>query len=151
MSANALSAEMIQCLIEKAQLARLKAYAPYSNYLVGAALLAENDEIFTGCNVENAAYPVGICAERTAVVKAVSEGCTSFQAIIVVTEDGGTPCGECRQVLNEFSPTMLIFMVNSAGELLGQKTLQELLPEGFGPANLKKSRLVERAGDGDRS
>ncbi|MBI5927708.1 MAG: cytidine deaminase [Chloroflexi bacterium] len=140
--------ETLQLLIEKAKTVRQRAYAPYSHYLVGAALLGDNGEIYTGCNVENAAYPVGICAERSAVVKAVSEGCLSFQAVAVVTENGGTPCGECRQVLNEFNPDMLVLIANADGTLLMQKPLHELLPEGFGPANLNKIRVNASERDG---
>ena len=138
MSTLVLPAETIRQLIEKAQAVRERAYAPYSHYRVGAALLAENGDIYTGCNVENAAYPVSICAERTALAKAVSEGCTSFKAVAVVTENGGTPCGECRQVLNEFNPDMVVLIADADGNLLMQRTLRELLPEGFGPANLNK-------------
>src|SRR5207253_3109367 len=93
-------------LISAAQTAQQMAYAPYSHYLVGAALLADDGEngeggkIYTGCNIENAAYPSTICAERVAVTKAVSEGSRSFTAIAVVTANGGFPCGTCRQVIN---------------------------------------------------
>ncbi len=142
MSTLVLPAETIGQLIEKAQAVRERAYAPYSHYHVGAALLAENGDIYTGCNVENAAYPVSICAERAALAKAVSEGCTSFKAVVVVTENGGTPCGECRQVLNEFNPDMVVLIADADGKLLMQRTLRELLPEGFGPANLNKQRVV---------
>ncbi len=85
-------------LVALAQSAREKAYAPYSHYTVGAALLTASGQVFTGCNVENAAYPMAICAERTALVKAVSEGQREFAAIAVATRNGGSPCGACRQV-----------------------------------------------------
>jgi cytidine deaminase len=136
-----LTSEVIQQLIQQAAIVRDRAYAPYSNYHVGAALLGKNGTIYTGCNVENASYPTGICAERTAVAKAVSEGCLSFDAILVMTADGGTPCGSCRQVLNEFNPEMQIVVVNAEGKILLQQPLNALLPEGFGPANLHKERV----------
>jgi cytidine deaminase len=120
-------------LIEAARQVRNNAYAPYSKYFVGAALLADTGEIFTGCNVENAAYPSTICAERTALVKAVSESVRRFTAIAVVTENGGFPCGSCRQMLYEFSPSMLVIVANQRGEVKREMPLLDLLPEGFGP------------------
>lgn len=123
-------------LLKQASTARLQAYAPYSNYWVGAALLAENGQIFTGCNVENAASPAGICAERTAIVKAISEGVRTFQAVAVVTSDGGTPCGICRQTLNEFAPEIWVIIARADGEILHELPLSDLLPRSFGPANL---------------
>ena len=122
-------------LIERAQELREMAYAPYSNYKVGAALLSRDGRIFTGCNVENAAYPECICAERGAVTKAVSEGARSFLAIAVATQDGGTPCGACRQVLCEFSPQMIVLIADDNG-LVFETTAADLLPHHFGPANL---------------
>ena len=91
-----------QQLIQIANEARKNAYVPYSRYRVGAALRSKSGRIFTGVNVENAAYTVGICGERTAIFKAVSEGEREFDAIAVVTDNGGSPCGACRQVLAEF-------------------------------------------------
>lgn len=123
-------------LVKRAIEAQRRAYAPYSNYPVGAALLGTDGRIFSGCNVENASTPAGICAERTAVVKAVSDGTRSFSAIAVVTRDGGSPCGICRQVLSEFAPTMLIIVANGAGDIQYTHTLDELLPRAFSPANL---------------
>ena len=96
-----------QRLIAAATAARAHAYAPYSHYSVGAALLTRTGKVYTGVNVENAAYPSGMCAERVAVFKAVSEGERSFAAIAVVTENGGAPCGACRQVLAA-SPQVLV-------------------------------------------
>ncbi len=122
-------------LVEAARQARVQAYAPYSYYPVGAALLVSSGEIFTGCNVENAAYPACICAERVAVTKAVSEGRRDFVAIAVVTSNGGTPCGVCRQVLNEFSPDMLV-IVAGPEQIIAEYTLVDLLPDGFGPHHL---------------
>src|SRR5258707_3583940 len=101
---QALSDTDKQRLIAAAQQARQYAYAPYSEYLVGAALLAPTGEIYTGCNVENAAYPSTICAERVALVKAVSEGIRAFNAVAVVTSNGGFPCGSCRRMLLELCP-----------------------------------------------
>src|SRR5689334_4940651 len=99
------------------------AYAPYSNYLVGAALLAADGKIYTGCNVENAAYPSTICAERVAVTKAVSEGSRSFTAIVVVTANGGFPCGTCRQVMNEFAPDAQVIVADAQGNVIEECSL----------------------------
>ena len=107
------------------------AYAPYSKYKVGAALLSKEGRTFTGVNVENAAYPVTICAERTAVFKAVSEGVLDFLAIAVVTDDGGTPCGSCRQVLSEFGLDTLVLLVDKDGQIVLEQTVRELLPGAF--------------------
>lgn len=132
-----LSKERRADLLAAARQAQANAYAPYSNYRVGAALLASSDVIYQGANIENAAYPDSICAERVAVFKAVSEGEKDFQAIAVVTRDGGTPCGSCRQVLAEFSLETLVLVANEAGEVLREGTVAELLPGAFGPSNLK--------------
>jgi len=123
-------------LVEIARQARRRAYAPYSQYPVGAALLAGSGTVFTGCNVENAAYPAGICAERVAVTKAISEGERDFVAIAVVTSSGGAPCGICRQVLNEFSPEMLVIIANLQ-EVVSEYCLADLLPDSFGPRHLE--------------
>ncbi len=125
-----------QKLIEMAQAARHYAYSPYSHYPVGAALLSTRGAIFTGCNVENASYGGTICAERTALVKAVSEGVRQFVAIAVVTENGGAPCGLCRQVLYEFGPAMLVIIADPEGRIVDERPLNELLPYGFGPQQL---------------
>lgn len=123
-------------LVEQAKEAREHAYAPYSNYRVGAALVTVGGRVFTGCNVENAVFSETICAERTAVVKAVSGGETEFAAIAVVTQDGGAPCGACRQVLNEFAPEMIVLIADDAGNVR-QTTAADLLPDRFCPQNLK--------------
>jgi cytidine deaminase len=136
MSQFVLTSQQVAQLIETSIQARERAYAPYSKYKVGAALLGANGEVFTGCNVENVAYPACICAERTAVVKAVSEGVLNFAAIAVVTTDGGTPCGECRQVLSEFSPSLQVIVATTDGVILIDKPLAELLPAGFNAASL---------------
>ncbi|MBN1452624.1 MAG: cytidine deaminase [Anaerolineales bacterium] len=123
-------------LIDLAIEARRRAYAPYSNYPVGAALRAKSGKVFTGVNVENAAYPTGICAERTAVFKAVSEGEREFEVIAVVTENGGTPCGSCRQVLAEFGLDTIVLIANGEGELVQETTVRDLLPSAFTPDQL---------------
>lgn len=117
-------------LIAKAMEAREKAHAPYSHFAVGAALLAKSGRVYTGCNVENASYGLSICAERTAVFKAVSEGERDFEAMAVVTDKGVTPCGACRQVLLEFGEDIQVIVADETGgyRVFG---LQELLPEAF--------------------
>ena len=121
---------MTQKLYETAKDAAKNAFAPFSNFHVGAALLASDGRIFTGCNVENSSYGATICAERTALVKAVSEGSRDFIAVAVVSQDGEAwPCGICRQVLYEFSPEMLVITGND--EHLDVVKLNELLPHGF--------------------
>lgn len=125
-------------LIGRARQARRHAYAPYSGYPVGAALLAKSGTIYEGVNVENAAYPTGMCAERSAVFSAVSKGEREFLAIAVVTADGGTPCGSCRQVLTEFGPEIAVFIADGEGRLVGETTAKELLPRAFGPENLSR-------------
>lgn len=120
-------------------------YTPYSNFKVGAALLSESGKIFTGCNIENAAYGPSNCAERTAFFKAVSEGILKFKAIMVVGGPGGTikdycpPCGVCRQVMMEFCnpETFSIFLAKSETDIVEYK-LKELLPLGFGNSDLQK-------------
>jgi cytidine deaminase len=131
-----ISSQQREQLIAAAIEARQKAYAPYSGYAVGAALLTISGEVITGCNVENAAYSPCICAERTAIVKAVSEGLRDFVAIAVVTENGGSPCGVCRQVMNEFSPQMLVIIADAEGQVYAEEPLDKLLPMGFGPSHL---------------
>jgi cytidine deaminase len=124
-------------LIEQAVSVRQRAYAPYSQYRVGAALLTRSGKIFSGVNVENAAYPTSMCAERVAVYKAVSEGEMVFSAIAVATENGGTPCGSCRQVLAEFGLDTIVLIVNAAGQLTMESTVAGLLPGSFRPSDLK--------------
>ncbi len=124
-------------LVRLAQEARRHAYAPYSHYSVGAALLSASGRVFTGCNVENAAYPMAICAERTAAVKAVSEGSRDWTAIAIATQNGGSPCGACRQVLREFAPHLRVLLSDDAGHIR-EFTLDQLLPESFGPENLPR-------------
>ena len=126
-----------QALIDLANEARKHAYAPYSNYPVGAALRTKSGKIFTGVNVENAAYPAGTCAERTAVFKAVSEGEREFEAISVVSNNGGSPCGSCRQVLAEFGLDTVVLIADGDGELTLETTVRDLLPGAFTPEHLK--------------
>lgn len=119
-------------LIARAKAVRKRAYAPYSKFMVGAAIEAKNGRIFTGCNVENASYGVACCAERAALFKAVSEGVRSFRRIAIVADTAVPcpPCGICRQALYEFAPNVEVIMANTKGkfEVMG---LSELLPRGF--------------------
>jgi cytidine deaminase len=126
-------------LILAALTARARAYAPYSNYPVGAALLTKSERVYTGVNVENAAYPATVCAERVAVFKAVSEGERDFRAIAVVTENGGYPCGSCRQVLSEFGQDIVVIIADKDGVLIEEISIRELLPGAFTPQFLDKS------------
>ena len=114
-----------------------RAYAPYSHFPVGAALECEDGTVFTGCNVENAAYPAGICAERNAMFHAVAEGHTKFRRIVIAgkSHDFCVPCGMCRQVMREFSPDLEVICLNNAGKEKAF-TLDQLLPYGFGPEHL---------------
>ena len=125
-----------QSLVDLANETRQRAYVPYSKYRVGAALRTKSGRVFTGVNVENAAYPQTMCAERVAIFKAVSEGEKEFDVIAVVTDNGGSPCGGCRQVMAEFGLDTLVLIANGAGELLKEMTVNELLPEAFTPAHL---------------
>ena len=120
-------------LIELAAGARDAAYAPYSKYHVGASLLTKSGTWFTGCNVENASYGLCFCAERTAIVKAVSEGETEFEAIAVATADGGSPCGACRQFIAEFcGPEMIVIIHDVSSPATDVRyTLDDLLPNAF--------------------
>lgn len=130
--------EVRQQLIESAVQARRWAYAPYSKYAVGAALLVDSGKIYDGVNVENAAYPTSMCAERVAVFKAVSEGERGFRAIAVATANGGTPCGSCRQVLSEFGLDTIVLIVDAEGDLKQELTVAELLPGAFLPSDLSR-------------
>ncbi len=134
---NALSDEERHSLITLALEARRRAYAPYSHYAVGAALRTKSGRLFTGCNVENAAYPAGMCAERVAVFKAVSEGEREFEVIAVATSNGGTPCGSCRQVLAEFGLDTLVLIADGQGRLVQETTVADLLPGAFRPGDLQ--------------
>ena len=124
-------------LVALAREAMTRAYAPYSGCQVGAALLTKDGKVYTGCNIENAAFGPTICAERTAVAKAVSEGHRDFVRIVIAGRSEGlcVPCGVCRQVLREFAPNIEIICLNGAGEER-TFTLEELLPHSFGPEYL---------------
>ncbi len=135
--------EMTGRLIRDAMKMRERSYCPYSGFSVGAALLTKEGRIYSGCNVENAAYPNGICAERTAFVKALSEGEHSFSVIAIaggkaaVPEGYSFPCGECRQFMREFcDPETFVIIAARSEEDYKSYTLEELLPESFGPGNL---------------
>lgn len=115
---------------------RERAYAPYSGFTVGAALLADNGEVFGGTNVENASYGLTICAERSAVVSAIAAGHRNFRAIAIAGPESTTtvPCGACRQFLNEFNPRLVVAFTTPSGAEV--TTLDKLLPNSFGPQNL---------------
>jgi len=120
-----------KALIKAATDVRSQAHAPYSNYKVGAALLDDQGDIHVGCNVENASYGLTVCAERNAVFRALADGRKNFVAIAVVTEDGGFPCGACRQVLWEFAQDLQVIVADAVGDFREHR-LVELLPEAFG-------------------
>jgi cytidine deaminase len=123
-------------LLRAAQDARKHAYAPYSKHAVGAALLTKSGDVISGANVENASYPVGMCAERTALFSAVAQGHRSFEAIAIVGPENTplSPCGACRQALSEFGDDLRIIR-----EGCDDVTLRELLPDAFGPRNLART------------
>lgn len=119
-----------------------QSYAPYSHFHVGAALLTKSGKVYTGCNIENAAYPATVCAERTAIFKAVSEGETQFESIAIVggingeVKDYCAPCGVCRQVMREFCEAEFRIILTDSTGLIKECTLDELLPLSFGPENV---------------
>ena len=126
------NADLRQKIIQAAMDARQRAYAPYSKFLVGAALLTPDGQIFTGCNVENASYGLTICAERAAIFNAVAAGQQRFELLAIATQGAATPCGACRQVLVEFAPNLPILLIdvnNVAAPL--DTNLRELLPGAF--------------------
>lgn len=122
-------------LVAAALEARQRAYAPYSNYYVGAAVLAADGSVTLGCNVENAAYPATICAERVALTSALAQGRRDFVAIAVATANGGSPCGTCRQVMAELGLDMVVYISDALGNYT-TTTVRELLPLSFGPQKL---------------
>lgn len=130
-----MNADTRALLAKKARAARDKAYAPYSDYKVGAALLGRNGVIYTGCNVENASYPLTNCAERTAIFTMVADGCREFLAIAVATANSGSPCGACRQVMVEFAGDVPVYFVDADGNI-EDYTLHQLLPHHFSPDRL---------------
>jgi cytidine deaminase len=124
-------------LVAQALTARTRAYAPYSGYAVGAAVLADDGTtVVLGCNVENAAYPATICAERVALTAAVAQGIRRFRALAVATQDGGTPCGICRQVMAELGPEMVVLISDAQGNFR-HTTVHDLLPDAFSGADLR--------------
>ncbi len=128
----------LEQLVTAARAARQNAYVPYSHYAVGAAVLAKSGKLYTGCNVENAAYPTSLCAERVAIVKAVSEGERDFIALAVVTSNAGSPCGACRQVFSEFAEDdAVILLATARGNRRKKFTMKQILPDRFGPEHLK--------------
>ncbi len=135
---NVTDKELCRLAIE----ARRQAYAPYSGCTVGAALLAEDGTVYTGCNIENASYTPTVCAERTAIFKAVSEGVRRFAKIAIAGgkvngfTEGFPPCGVCRQVLAEFCSPQFPILVVTDEEHYEQYTLAQLLPHGFSPAHV---------------
>jgi len=118
-------------LIKIANQSRKWAHVPYSRYPVGAAVLTESGKIYDGVNIENAAFPVTICAERVAIFKAVSNGEKDLKAIAVVTKNGGMPCGSCRQVMAEFSRDLLVIVADEHEKIIAEKMLSDLLPGAF--------------------
>ena len=123
-------------LIRQASDVRKYAYAPYSNYAVGAALRTRSGKTYTGVNIEIATYSLTTCAERAAIFKAVSEGERDFEAMAVVTKNGGSPCGACRQVMAEFGLEALVFIADESGHLVRSTTVGALLPDAFQPRHL---------------
>ena len=130
-----IDAKSRRALLDAATAMLKQAYVPYSNYPVGAALLGENGVIYTGCNVENASYGLTICAERNAIFQMVADGCKRILAIAVITENGGSPCGACRQVMVEFSADIPVVLADTKGGLR-TTSLYTLLPDHFGPDHL---------------
>jgi cytidine deaminase len=130
-----LTDDLLDKLIRTALSTRENAYVPYSKYRVGAAILTDDGRVVGGCNVENASYGLCNCAERTAVFSAVASGAKEVRAVAVATEDGGTPCGACRQVLTEFAPRdgspVPVLLLDNAGTVVRETTLTELLPMAF--------------------
>lgn len=123
-------------LIKTAIEARQWAYAPYSKYAVGAAVLASSGRVYDGVNVENAAFPSGVCAERVAIFKAVSQGERNFKALAVVTSNGGWPCGACRQVMAEFGLDTWVIIADEGGNILKEASVSDILPGAFTPEHL---------------
>ncbi|MEF2291913.1 MULTISPECIES: cytidine deaminase [Virgibacillus] len=129
-----------QALIEAAKTIREKAYVPYSNFQVGAALQTGSGNIYTGCNIENAAYPVTCCAERVAIFQAIANGEKSFteMAVVADTERPVPPCGSCRQVMSEFFPSDMLIHLTNLKEDIKTVKMEELLPFSFQPSDLEQ-------------
>ena len=126
-----MEAALRQKMIDQAIQARQWAYAPYSHYQVGAVVLGDSGKTYEGVNIENAAYPTSICAERVAIFKAVSEGERHLKTIVVATENGGTPCGSCRQVMAEFGLETEVIIVDATGRIVMETNVEKLLPGAF--------------------
>jgi cytidine deaminase len=135
----AVGEHQIVALRERALAVMDRAYAPYSGFKVGAALLGCDGSMHDGCNVENAAYPVGLCAERGALASAIAHGSQKFEAVVIATEaeEPTPPCGMCRQMLEEFSPHMLVVSFTRAGGE-ARWSLDDLLPKAFTPHSLER-------------
>ena len=118
-------------LIQHAITAQKRALAPYSNYFVGAAVLTDSNTVILGCNVESKAYPTTLCAERVAIFSALSQGYKKFKSLAVVTNDGATPCGSCRQIIHEFAGDIPIYISDINKNIISTST-KELLPKPFG-------------------
>jgi len=123
-------------LIDKARLAQKNSYSPYSKYRVGAAVLTDNDTIISGCNVESSSYSLTCCAERIALFSAISSGHNKFKALAVITKDGGTPCGACRQVIWDLCGDIPIYIADENGNV-DETTSKTLLPNAFDDSSLK--------------
>ncbi|XP_021539202.1 cytidine deaminase [Neomonachus schauinslandi] len=138
--ASALEPELVQRLLLSCREAKKSAYCPYSHFRVGAAILTRDGRIFSGCNVENICYPLGVCAERTAIQKAISEGHREFRAIAIssdMQDDFISPCGACRQVMREFGTNWSVYMTKPDGTYV-VRTVLELLPVPFGSIGWRK-------------
>ena len=118
-------------LIKKAIVAQKRAEAPYSNYLVGTALLTTNNSVILGCNIESKAYPTTLCAERVAIFSAISQGYKDFSAMALITQDGASPCGSCRQIIHEYVGNVPIYVAKDFDNYVTQ-TISDLLPFPFG-------------------
>lgn len=138
--ASALEPELVQRLLLSCQEAKKSAYCPYSHFPVGAAILTQDGRIFSGCNIENVCYPLGVCAERTAIQKAISEGHREFRAIAIssdLQDDFISPCGACRQFMREFGSNWVVYMTKPDGTYV-VSTVLELLPAPFGSIGWQK-------------
>ncbi|MEN6531881.1 MAG: cytidine deaminase [Anaerolineaceae bacterium] len=134
-----LTNEYRKILIDTARHYLKNSYSPYSNYPVGAAVLAEDGLVYGGTNIENSAYPSGLCAERVAITKAISEGNRKILAVAVVTRNGGAPCGACRQVMREFASLDMPVILTTIDDGFEEEfTLGDLLPRSFGPNDLDR-------------
>ena len=118
-------------LIKQAIIAQKRAIAPYSKYLVGAALQTKNGDIILGCNIESKAYPTTLCAERVAIFSALSQGYNKFESLALITIDGAFPCGSCRQIIHEYTKDIPIYIASQSGKYI-TKTSSEILPFPFG-------------------